>query len=125
VRTDGQVRPDLVLRMLPAGVQRWVEVFNCLVAIAFTFGMVWYGWDVVGTAVLLDQRSSSDLQFPIWIYYAALPVGGALMFLRYIIRLIRYALFFDPRTMSVGHTIVLAHEVGAELALTLHEPAPE
>ena len=44
VRTDGQVRPDLVLRMLPPGVQRWVEMFNCLVAIAFTFGMVWYGW---------------------------------------------------------------------------------
>jgi len=121
VRTDGQVRPDLVLRMLPPGVQRWVEMFNCLVAIAFTFGMVWYGWDVVGTALLLDQRSSSDLQFPIWIFYTALPAGGALMLIRYVIRLIRYALFFDARTMSVGHTIVLAHEVGAELALTLHE----
>jgi C4-dicarboxylate transporter DctQ subunit len=121
VRTDGQVRPDLVLRMLPARVQRWVEMFNCLVAIAFTFGMVWYGWDVVGTAILLDQRSSSDLQFPIWIYYAALPVGGALMLIRYVIRLIRYALFFDPRTMSVGHTLVLAHEVGSDLALTLTE----
>ncbi len=125
VRNDGQVRPDLVLRMLPASVQRWLEVFNCLVAIAFTFGMVWYGWDVVGTALLLDQRSSSDLQFPIWIYYMALPVGGALMLIRYVIRLIRYALFFDPRTMSVGHTIVLAHEVGSELALTLHETAHE
>jgi len=121
VRTDGQVRPDLVLRMLPAGVQRWVEMFNCLVAIAFTFGMVWYGWDVVSTAVLLDQRSSSDLQFPIWIYYTALPVGGGLMLVRYGIRLVRYALFFDPRTMSVGHTLAIAHEVGAELALTVHE----
>ena len=47
VRTDGHVRPDLVLRLLPPGVQRWVEMFNCLVAIAFTFGMVWYGWEVV------------------------------------------------------------------------------
>ena len=125
VRTDGQVRPDLVLRMLPPGVQRWVEVFNCLVAIAFTFGMVWYGWDVVSTAILLDQRSSSDLQFPIWIYYTALPVGGGLMLVRYVIRLIRYAFFFDARTMSVGHTLVLAHEVGAELALTIHEAPHE
>jgi C4-dicarboxylate transporter, DctQ subunit len=125
VRTDGQVRPDLVLRMLPPGVQRWVEVFNCLVAIAFTFGMVWYGWDVVSTAVLLDQRSSSDLQFPIWIYYTALPVGGVLMLIRYVIRLLRYLFFFDARTMSVGHTLVLAHEVGAELALTIHEAPHE
>ena len=54
------------------------------------------------TALLLDQRSSSDLQFPIWIYYLALPVGGALMLVRYIIRLVRYAFFFDPATMTVG-----------------------
>ncbi len=119
VRTDGMVRPDLVLRLLPPGVQRWVEMFNCLVAIAFTFGMVWYGWAVVSTALLLDQRSSTELQFPMWIYYMALPTGGALMFGRYIIRLIRYAFFFDPRTMSVGHN--LAHEAPADLIASLTE----
>ena len=91
VRHDGHVRPDLVLRLLRPGAQRWVEMFNCLVAIAFTFGMVWYGWQVVDTAMLLDQRSSSDLQFPMWIYYAALPAGGLLMLVRYVIRLVRYA----------------------------------
>jgi C4-dicarboxylate transporter, DctQ subunit len=113
VRTDAMVRPDLVLRLLRPGAQRWVEMFNCLVAMAFTFGMLWYGWKVVGTAVLLDQTSSSDLQFPLWIYYSALPTGGALMFGRYIIRLIRYAFFFDPQTMTVGH--IPAHEAPAEL----------
>ena len=109
VRTDGHVRPDLVLRLLPPGIQRWVEMFNCLVALAFTFGMVWYGYRVVGSALVLDQRSSTDLQFPMWIYYLALPTGGALMFGRYVIRLVRYALFFDPQTMTVGPSA--AHEV--------------
>jgi C4-dicarboxylate transporter DctQ subunit len=113
VRRDGHVRPDLVLRLLRPGAQRWVEMFNCLVAIAFTFGMVWYGWQVVDTALLLDQRSSSDLQFPIWIYYAALPTGGLLMLTRYVIRLLRYVFLFDPATMSVGHSI--AHEASPEL----------
>jgi C4-dicarboxylate transporter DctQ subunit len=41
VRTNGHVRPDLVLRLLRPQTQRWVEAFNCLVAIAFTFGLVW------------------------------------------------------------------------------------
>lgn len=109
VRTDGHVRPDLVLRLLPAGAQRCVEMFNCIVALAFTFGMVWYGYQVVGSALLLDQRSSTDLQFPMWIYYLALPTGGALMFGRYVIRLSRYAFFFDAKTMTVGH--LAAHEV--------------
>ncbi len=120
VRRDGHVRPDLVLRLLRPGIQRWVEMVNCLAAIAFTFGMVWYGWTVVGTALLFDQRSSSDLQFPIWIYYLALPVGGALMLGRYTIRLVRYAYFFDPKTMAVGHHIP-AHEAPAELAAPVTE----
>ena len=113
VRTNGHVRPDLVLRLLGPQAQRWVESFNCLVALAFTFGMVWYGWDVVNTALLLDQRSSSDLQFPMWIYYLALPVGGGLMFLRYCVRLYLYVFRFDPRTMTIGHSI--AHETPADL----------
>ena len=119
VRTDGMVRPDVVLRLLRPGAQRWVEVFNCLVALAFTFGMIWYGWAVVGTALLLDQRSSSDLQFPMWIYYTALPTGGALMFGRYLIRLARYLFFFDPRTMTVGHN--LAHEASSDLVAKITE----
>jgi len=117
VRTDSMVRPDLVLRLLRPGVQRWVEMFNCLAAMVFTFGMLWYGWRVVGTALLLDQRSSSDLQFPLCIYYLALPTGGALMFGRYLIRLVRYAFFFDPQTMTVGHLPV--HEAPPELALPI------
>jgi C4-dicarboxylate transporter DctQ subunit len=118
-RTDGHVRPDLVLRLLPAGAQRWVEMFNCLVAIAFTFGMVWYGQQVVSTALLLDQRSSSDLQFPIWIYYMALPVGGGLMLVRYLIRLWRYAFRFNPATMTAGHNA--AREMPAALTRRIVE----
>jgi C4-dicarboxylate transporter DctQ subunit len=117
VRADAMVRPDLVLRLMRPGLQRWFEMFNCLVAIAFTFGMLWYGWKVVGTAILLDQTSSSDLQFPLWIYYTALPVGGALMLGRYLIRLVRYAFFFDPQTMTVGH--IPAHEAPAALTQTI------
>jgi len=117
VRSDGMVRPDLVLRLLRPGTQRWVEMFNCLAAITFTAGMLWYGWEVVSTALLLNQTSSSDLQFPLWIYYMALPVGGALMLGRYIVRLVRYALFFDSETMTVGH--IPAHEAPAELAQPL------
>jgi len=36
-----------------------------------------------------------------WIYYLALPVGSALMLVRYIMRLVRFVFFFDP-AMTVG-----------------------
>jgi C4-dicarboxylate transporter, DctQ subunit len=105
VRTDGHVRPDLVLRLVPAAGQRWLEAFNCVVALIFCGGMIWYGWQIVDTSLLLDERSSSALQFPMWIYYSALPAGGVLMTVRYLIRLFRYLFLFDPATMSVGHHI--------------------
>ena len=120
VRTDGHVRPDLVLRLVPPAGQRWLESFNCVVALAFSIGMVWYGWQIVDTSLMLDERSSSDLQFPMWIYYSALPAGGALMAVRYAIRLYRYLFHFDPRTMTVGHHLPPEHEVSA--GLTAPEP---
>lgn len=115
VRHDGHVRPDLVLRMMHPRRQRWVEMFNCLVAIVFMAGLVYYGKEVVDTALLLSQTSSSDLQFPMWIYYTSLPVGAGLMLVRYVIRLYRYAFHFDPKTMSVGHNI--SHEAPADLTV--------
>jgi C4-dicarboxylate transporter DctQ subunit len=104
VRRDGHVRPDLVLRLLPPRYLRIVEIFNCLVAVVFCGALVWYGWQIVDTSLLIDETSSTDLQFPMWIYYLALPVGSALMLVRYLMRLVRFALYFDPETMTVGHS---------------------
>src|SRR5215831_10386415 len=88
VRTDSHVRPDVVRNIVPPAVARWLEMFNCTAAIVFCGALVWYGWQIVATAQLIDERSASDLRFPMWIYYAALPAGGALMSLRYAIRLV-------------------------------------
>ena len=117
VRTDGHVRPDLVLRAVSPRVQRWMEVANCIVALAFCAALAAYGWSIVETSWLLDERSSSDLQFPMWLYSAALPTGAALMAGRYLIRLYRYLFAFDPETMIVGH--IPASESGAGGALPL------
>jgi len=88
VRTDSHVRPDVVLNVVSAGVARWMEIFNCVAAIAFCGALVWYGWQVVEIASLIDEHSASDLRFPMWIYYSALPAGGLLMLIRYVIRLV-------------------------------------
>lgn len=120
VRQNGHVRPDLVLRVLPPQGQRWMEVVNCLAAIGFLGGMVWYGWQIVETGWMLDERSPTELSFPMYLYYLALPVGSALMVVRYIIRLVRYLAAFDPATMTIGHSL---HEVPADM-MNAPEKAP-
>jgi C4-dicarboxylate transporter, DctQ subunit len=102
VRTDGHVRPDLVLRLLPARAQRLVEIGNCLVALAFCLGLTWLGFEIGQSAFEFDDRSSTGLAFPMWLYYAALPTGGGLMSARYLVRLHRYVFRFDPATMTIG-----------------------
>ena len=104
VRRDGHVRPDIVLRLLPPQGQRWVEAFNCCAALAFCAGLVIYGLEITTASFDLDERSSTGLAFPLWIYYAALPSGGALMLVRYVIRLWRYLFQFDPATMVIAPT---------------------
>lgn len=101
VEEDGHVRADLVLRILPPGIQRSVEIGNCVIALAFCAGLTWLGFGVARDAYELGERSLSALSFPMWLYYATLPLGAALMTLRYLCRLHRYLCRYDPHTMAV------------------------
>jgi C4-dicarboxylate transporter DctQ subunit len=111
VRRDGHVRPDLVLRVIPPRAQRFVEAGNCLLALGFSVGLAYYGWQIVKTALLIDEHSSTDLQFPMWIYYLSLPTGAALMAVRYLIRFLRFTIFHDP---SMEVIRAAAHEAMME-----------
>jgi C4-dicarboxylate transporter, DctQ subunit len=110
VRLDGHVRPDLVLRLLPARWQRGVEILNCIVALAFCAGLTWLGFRIAWSAYSFDDHSSTGLSFPMWIYYSALPTGGALMAVRYAARLYRFCFRYEPTTMTIG---ALHHETVA------------
>lgn len=101
VDENRHVRADLLVRLLgPAG-QRVTELFNTVAGLIFTGALTWFGWQVVDFAVMMDETSISSLKFPIAYYYACLPAGMALMFVRYLIRLWILAFRFDP----LKHTI--------------------
>jgi C4-dicarboxylate transporter DctQ subunit len=112
VRTDGHVRPDLLLSIASTRVKRWIEVFNSLAGFGFCAGLTWYGWQVVGVALAIDEHSATDLHFPIWIYDAALPTAGLLMTMRYIVRFIKLLAPSD-------WTVMLARRAGGHELPTL------
>lgn len=100
VEEDAHVRADIVLRLLPLGAVRAAEVVNSLLAVAFCVLLAWFGFEVARDAWQLNERSLTPLAFPMWLYYASLPLGAALMALRYLRRLVRYVWRYDAATMA-------------------------
>jgi len=105
VHEDGHVRADLVLRLLSTRRQRAVEIFNIVAALVFCLVLTYYGVLLTWDSYDMGERSITALRFPLWLYYAALPVGFGLMSLRYLRRLYLYCWRYDEKTMAVqsGH----------------------
>lgn len=76
------IRVDLVTRLLPRPARRGFGVLAALLGIAVGVTLVWSGVLVVQGAIAWDERTTSSLQIPLWIYYLSLPVGAALLSLR-------------------------------------------
>lgn len=103
VREGRHVRADILLVLMPAWVQRLLEILALLVGLVFTTVLFWYGWEMVNAAYDLGENSESSLRFPLWIYYLALPVGMVSMIGAYVHRLYLYLFKFDPSSMLVTH----------------------
>lgn len=105
VEEDRHVRADIVIRLLPPNGQRTLELLNSAAAIVFCLAVIWHAWDMIALSQMLDERSGSSLRFPIWIYYSALPVGAALMTMRYMRRAWLFAFRYDPERMQIGESV--------------------
>lgn len=81
----GHVATDFLIRLLPDGIRRSLDILADVTGLVFCAALAWMGWLVVDFALLLDERGPSMLQIPRAWYYAALPVSMALMSLRYLL----------------------------------------
>lgn len=69
------IRTELVIGMLPKKVRDLLEAATTLLGLVFMIWLAWYGWEVARQAFVYDDRTSSSLRFPIWIYFTILPLG--------------------------------------------------
>jgi len=58
------------------------------------------GWIVVEEAARWDERTTSTLQLPLWIYYLSLPVGAALLAFHFAVRTLRIATGAEQDTLA-------------------------
>ncbi|GLQ07321.1 TRAP transporter small permease [Sneathiella chinensis] len=100
VSENRHVNADIFLRMAGPSQQRILEMMFCAVGIFVCAVMAGKGIGIVEFAYRLDERSDSSLQFPMYLYYAFVPLGFGIMMLHYVARLCRYIWAFDRETMT-------------------------
>lgn len=76
-RHNAHIRVDLVVDMLSPRGRFTVETVATAIMVAVVGLIAWSGVPVVLEAIAWDERSSSSLRLPMWIYYLSLPVGLA------------------------------------------------
>lgn len=84
LRHNGHITIDILLIRLP---ERWRTLLQSLSFAAgaiFCGLLVWYGLELVMQSIHLGARSQSSLRIPMWIPQLAVPVGGALLLIRFV-----------------------------------------
>ncbi|KMK68272.1 TRAP transporter small permease [Puniceibacterium sp. IMCC21224] len=88
IRDQMHVSVDMLVEALPPRT-RWVlRVFTCLFGVVIAGFIAYAGWLMVDFALMLGERSDSSIRFPMWGYYAAIPVGFALCSATYLWQLV-------------------------------------
>lgn len=86
LRNDHHIKVDMLYNVLPKSVQRYVTLFAHTVGIAFSIFLGYYGYKLVAFTYNTGQVST-DVGIPLYIVYSILPLTGALLTFRFVIKL--------------------------------------
>lgn len=83
VKTGAHVGVEAVTLMLPAKIRKIVNLLGIAICIFFCVSVCIFSFGIISTQMQMTQVSPA-MQIPMWIPYAAIPVGMVLMTIRYI-----------------------------------------
>jgi len=87
----GHVRIDLFLQMMSMRTRNRLGVISGLLGIVVAVLLLLSGIKVVEESIRWQERTTSSLRLPLWIYYLSLPVGAGLLGLRLAVRTVLLA----------------------------------
>jgi len=73
------IKADLVTQLMSPRLRHWSEIAGNVAGFGFALFLIWFGGLVAYEAWFFGDLSATALRFPLWIYYAALPVSGVLI----------------------------------------------
>lgn len=86
---DRHVKSDFFVNMFPPKLKTASAWLADILGLIFSLGISYYGFEVAYQAHEFGDVSTTMLRTPLWIYFAALPAGGVVMGIAYIIRIKR------------------------------------
>jgi C4-dicarboxylate transporter DctQ subunit len=82
-KNEGHIAVDVVLRALPLSGRKFMNCLLDCVGIAFCLILAYFSY-IQTERVYLSRQVSPAMEMPMWIAYAAIPVGGLFMAIRYV-----------------------------------------
>jgi TRAP-type C4-dicarboxylate transport system permease small subunit len=99
----GHVGATLIVEHLPTRMRRGAAVFNATAALVFCGIISWYAFQIVWHTYLTDERSPTDLRFPLWIAYLSVAAGCFLVGVRSVMRIYRLLFHFTVSDILEHH----------------------
>ena len=88
VKKNIHVRIDVLLMILPERASRLLDALGTLMAFCFTAYLTYSGWALVQESLMLGEMTMTMLRLPLWIPQSIIPVGGFLLSVRLLQRLV-------------------------------------
>ncbi|QKY68301.1 TRAP transporter small permease [Lentibacillus sp. CBA3610] len=89
LRDDKHITIDILYERFNPVMKKISELLTLIVGIAFSLFFIWTGTDMVLTAYE-QEITTLDAEFPIWINYLIMPIGGSLLLIRFVEKAFRF-----------------------------------
>jgi TRAP-type C4-dicarboxylate transport system permease small subunit len=86
-KTNDHIKIDFMPTVWPKTIRKYITILGCLVFIGFSVLIAYNGVQYF-LQVYVQKQNGPGTQIPLWIVYATIPLGYALMTIRLITRLI-------------------------------------
>lgn len=125
VRHNAHVGVDLLPEALPLRGRLILRTVTTALVLGVVGVVAWTGWTMWQQAYALDTRSASAWGPPLWVPYAFLPLGMALVFFQYVAELIEAVLALTGRLDPAHVTLLGATGEAAEIQAEIDAHAAE
>ena len=90
LREGGHARVDILMQLLPPAALRVCGLLSAAAGIVASLVLVFFGAHVTWTAFARGSFKSTGLDVPTWMVLIVIPVGGALLLLRFVRLFVEY-----------------------------------